>query len=479
MSEYCGGVESINGCAGIRDQLRLSRREAIRAGSLSLLGLTLPDLLQLRTTAAATGSFGRAKRCIILFMWGGPAQQDTWDMKPDAPSEYRGEFRPIPTNVEGIRICEHMPRLARQCHRLAIVRSMHHPDVNHLTATHFLLTGMDLPNRLGTVTEDWPNYGAVLGRLGRANPALPPYVALRPKTTLDVPRFVEESRGQWSGWLGPAYQPFVIDADPTGAAYRNSEFSLAVEVGSERFSRRESLRQRLDLRLRTLEEHPGVQAHDVSYTRAHNLLSSAGAGKVFDLEQEPAALRDRYGRHMHGQAVLQARRLVEAGVPLVTVFWQNEGIKNSSVYWDTHNRNFVDLRERLMPPADQAFSALLDDLADRGMLDDTLILWTGEFGRTPKVGQGVEGGAGAGRDGRDHWPHVFTSVLAGGGIRGGQVYGRSDAQAAYPEEDGVTPADLAATVYHCLGVPPHAELHDQLNRPLRICSGTLVSKLLC
>jgi uncharacterized protein (DUF1501 family) len=189
-------------------------------------------------------------------------------------------------------------------------------------------------------------------------------------------------------------------------------------------------------------------------------------------------VRERYGRHMHGQAVLQARRLAEAGVPLVTVFWQNEGIKNVSVYWDTHQRNFIDLKERLMPPADQAFSALLDDLEERGMLEDTLILWTGEFGRTPRVGQSVVGGAGASADGRDHWPHVFTSVLAGGGIRGGQTYGKSDAAAAYPEEDGVTPADIAATVYYCLGVSPHTELRDSLDRPLPICTGTPIARLL-
>jgi uncharacterized protein (DUF1501 family) len=234
----------------------------------------------------------------------------------------------------------------------------------------------------------------------------------------------------------------------------------------------------LQTRLGQLEKDPLLQAHETSYERAFNLLSTAGAGKAFDLSQEPDSVRDRYGRNMHGQAVLQARRLAEAGVPLTTVFWQNDGIKNVSVYWDTHNRNFIDLKERLMPPADQAFSALLEDLQQRGMLDDTLILWTGEFGRTPKVGQGVEGGAGAGRDGRDHWPHVFTSVLAGGGIRGGQVYGKSDAMAAYPEENGVAPADIAATMYHCLGVHPHTELRDVQNRPIAICNGSPVMPLL-
>lgn len=468
------------GCRGLRKST--SRREVLRAGSLALSGLTLPHLLAARAAAgpsnASGPSFGRAKRAILLFMWGGPAQMDTWDMKPESPDGYRGPFREIATNVDGIRICEHFPQLARRCDQLAIVRSVHHPDVNHTTATHFLLTGEDLPNRAGPVTGDWPSMGAVLGRLGRGNRTLPPYVAMRPKTKLDVPRFVEDTRGQGSGWLGPAYQPFLIDADPNSPEYRSGEFSLTADVSDLRFDRRRSLLEKMGDRLRRLEGQPDLLAFDTSYERAFNLLGTAGAGKAFDLTQEPEKLRDRYGRHMHGQAVLQARRLVEAGVPLVTVFWQNDGIKNVSVYWDTHGRNFVDLKERLMPPADQAFSSLLDDLRDRGMLDDTVILWTGEFGRTPRVGQAVEGGAGATADGRDHWPHVFTSVLAGAGIRGGQVYGKSDAVAAYPEEDPVRPADLIATVYHTLGVAPETLLRDAQDRPLAICTGSPIRRLL-
>jgi uncharacterized protein (DUF1501 family) len=212
--------------------------------------------------------------------------------------------------------------------------------------------------------------------------------------------------------------------------------------------------------------------------RAFSLLADRKAVAAFDLSREPVSVRERYGMNLHGQSVLQARRLVEAGVPLVTVFWPNDGITNVSVYWDTHSRNFIDLKTRLYPVTDRAFSALLDDLAARGMLDETLVVWTGEMGRTPKVGQSVPGGAGAGRDGRDHWGKVFTTVLAGGGVRGGVVYGASDRYAAEPANLPTTPADLAATVYHCLGVDPRMEIHDRLGRPLTLCDGEVIRPIL-
>src|SRR4029077_13541489 len=216
------------------------------------------------------------------------------------------------------------------------------------------------------------------------------------------------------------------------------------------------------------------QAMASHYDRAFALLARPEVTRAFDLTQEPAHIRERYGMNIHGQSVLQARRLVEAGVPIVTVFWPNDGITNVSVYWDTHNRNFIDLRERLCPVTDLAFSALLDDLDQRGMLDETLVVWTGEMGRTPRVGQSVVGGASAGRDGRDHWGKVFTTVLAGGGVRGGVIYGASDRYAAEPADLPTTPPDLAATVYHCLGVDPRTEIHDRLGRPLTLCDGEVI-----
>jgi hypothetical protein len=454
----------------------MGRREVLRAGALGLFGLGLPELLHARDAAPATPRMARA--CILLFMWGGPAQQDTWDPKPNAPAEYRGEFRPIPTRVPGVQVCEHLPRLAGHMDKLALLRAMTHPDVDHTTATHYLLTGRGVPRRGAPRTEDWPSYGAVLDWLGRGRGPLPPFVSMMPVVPNGAPRFVEESHGQDAGWLGPLHQPLRIDADASKPDYRVGEFSLRTDVPPARADGRRLLLHDLDRQRRGLERRLDAAAMRSHYERAFALLASRGVAEAFDLTREPTAVRERYGMNAHGQAVLQARRLVEAGVPLVTVFWQNDGITNVSVYWDTHSRNFIDLKTRLCPVADQAFSALLEDLGQRGLLDETLVVWTGEMGRTPRVGQSVVGGAGAGRDGRDHWPHVFTTVLAGGGVRGGVVHGASDRYAAYPAANPTSPDDLAATVYHCLGVDPRTQLRDQLGRPLTLCEGSPIQAVL-
>lgn len=456
---------------------RLSpRRRVLQAGSLGLLGLGLPDLLRGRALAAGgEQKFGQAKACILLFMWGGPAQQETWDLKPDAPREIRGEFMPISTRVPGIQIGEHFPLLAQRTDQLAIIRSMTHGDVNHLTATHFLLTGQP-PPPVDDLKMDWPSLGSVMSKLGRGRPPLPPFVSMRPDLKNDVPRFVEQSHGQFSGWLGNAYNPLTIDADPSQADYRVGDFELQTDVAAARLDVRRSLLTALDSPP-TETITPPSEAMRRHYARAFDLLNSAVGADAFDVSREPDALRERYGRNPHGQSVLQARRLVERGVPLVTVFWPSDGIKNVSVYWDTHSRNFVDLKDRLMPVADQAFSALLDDLRDRNMLEDTLIVWTGEFGRTPKVGQ-RNSDAGAGRDGRDHWPNCFSTVLAGGGVRGGVVHGASDKSAAYPAADPVQPVDLMATVHHLLGIPHHLELADAAGRAQVVCPGERLLTLL-
>jgi uncharacterized protein (DUF1501 family) len=450
------------------------RRALLRAGALSLFGLGLPQLLRARESSAPQKK--RAKACIVLFMWGGPAQQDTWDMKPDAPEVYRGEFRPIPTAVPGLRVCEHLPGLAKRAGDLCLIRSMTHADVNHTTATHFLLTGRAAPQ--GPLSDDWPNYGAVLGMMGRGRGPLPPYVSMMPVVPNGAPRFVEESHGQGAGVLGPVHNPMRIDADASKPGYRVGEFEPRADVTADQLRDRGELLRALDARARRYEQQADVEAVGAHYRRAFDLLSAPAAARAFDLSQEPARVRERYGMNPHGQSVLQARRLVEAGVPVVTVFWPNDGITNVSVYWDTHNRNFTDLKTRLCPVTDRAFSALLDDLKARGMLDETLVVWTGEMGRTPKVGQSVPGGAGAGRDGRDHWGKVFTTVLAGGGAKGGLVYGASDRFAAEPATNPTPPADLAATVYHLLGVDPRSEVRDRLGRPLTLCEGKVLDAVI-
>ena len=453
------------------------RREFLRAGSLGLFGLGLNDLLAGRAVAASPERIARAKACIVLFMWGGPAQQDTWDMKPDAPAEYRGEFQPISTSVPGLQICEHLPLLAQRADQLAVIRSMTHDSVDHTHATHYLLTGRDVARRGQPLHEDWPGYGAVMSQLNRGQGPLPPFVSMMPEVVNGSPRFVEQSHGSGAGWLGPQYAPLRIDDDGSKSDYLG-EFALKANLPDGRMGDRRGLLSNLDQQLQYLTRSRKGVGYTAQTERAFQILADPEVRRAFDLSSEPVELREQYGMNPHGQSVLQARRLVEAGVPLVTVFWPNDGVTGVSVYWDTHNRNFIDLKERLCPVTDWAFSALLDDLKDRGMLDETLIVWTGEMGRTPRVGQSVVGGAGAGRDGRDHWGGVFTSVLAGGGVRGGTVYGASDRLAAFPESQPTAPADLAATIYTLLGIPPDLELRDRLNRPMSLCDGRPISDVI-
>ncbi|MCA8995832.1 MAG: DUF1501 domain-containing protein, partial [Planctomycetaceae bacterium] len=305
---------------------QLTRRALLQAGGLSLFGLTLPDLLQRRAHAdpfPTRGSFGRAKSCILLFMWGGPAHQDTFDMKPHAPSEYRGEFQPISTNVPGLQICEHLPLISQRCDKLCVVRSMTHNNGDHTASTHYLLTG-EPPPPINEVRRHWPHMGSVLSTLGRSRSLLPPFISMRPKLENDVPRFVEQSQGQFAGWLGPLADPFTIDADPSKADYTIGELSRSDAISQQRFDER----QRLLTNLNGLPSNvsPSLEAVEANHARAFGLLTSATEERAaFDLTQEPVEIRERYGLNPHGQSVLQARRLVERGVPLVTVFWPNDG----------------------------------------------------------------------------------------------------------------------------------------------------------
>jgi hypothetical protein len=457
-------------CRDLRSSLDLlTRRGALQAGSLALAGLSMPALFRQRATAserrpqATTGSgtgFGSARSCIVIFMWGGPSQLDTWDPKPDAPIEVRGSFQSIATRLPGVRISEHFPLLATRLDRLAIIRSMTHDDPAHLSSAHRTLTGHLAPtpfsDAAGPSANDSPHLGALVSRLlpRRGDPALPGSVTM-PWTVAHPAAPGGRAPGQNAGWLGKAYDPFRVEGDPNSPRFRVEGLTLPDGVDASRFGHRRRLLTALDTP--TAAQSP---PWDAFQARALDTLSSARARAAFDLERESPHLRDKYGRHIHGQCLLLARRLIEFGVPLVTVNWHDDGQN----FWDTHGENFHHLKNRLMPPADRGFAALLDDLADRGMLDETLVVWVGEFGRTPRT---TNGGTG-----REHWPRCYSAVLAGGGIRGGQVHGASDRWAAYPARDPVSPDDLGATILHALGIDPTQQLYDPLDRPLPINVGS-------
>jgi hypothetical protein len=445
------------------------------------LGLALPDLLAAdernRRVSASTNAFandpmfGRAKRCVLLFLMGGPPQHDTWDPKPDAPAQIRGEFQPISTSVPGVYIGELFPLLAQQAHHYTIVRSVSHTDTTHTTAGYTMLTGMPHPTpglssaRSGPRPTDHPHFGSVMASMHRAADGLPTFVTL-PEIVKDAA--VNEVPGQGAGFLGPRYAPFLVEANPQRTGFLRPAIVLPSEMSTRRLADRSALRELLNRQFDATAAALDVTALDGYFGQAFAMISSSKATAAFDLPSEPAAVREAYGSHLFGQGCLLARRLLEAGVRLVSVYWHYEGPDDSPV-WDTHENNFKHLRQRLMPPADRAIAALLQELNERGMLEDTLVICMGEFGRSPKVNS---------KAGRDHWPHVQSIMLAGAGIHRGAVYGASDADGAYPAEQPVNPGELVETFLHLLAVPPHLELHDQFNRPFPATHGEVVRGLL-
>jgi len=401
-------------------------------------------------------------------MWGGPSQLETFDLKPHAPDGVRGEFRPIATSVPGIRICEHLPRLAALADRYAILRSVTHTGVNHGTSAYHMLTG-HLHFTPGTLRHptpnDYPSVGCAVARFGRRPRDLPPYVAL-PSVLHDGDG--GEVPGQGPGVLGGRYAPLLVNGDPTRPDFSLDTLELPADVSGPRFRGRESLRAALDRSGERAARLAGAGEMGGHYEQAFRLLQSPAARRAFRLADEPDRVRDRYGRHHFGQSSLLARRLVEAGVPLVTVYWNAPHIDDLQ-HWDTHKDSFNRLKNHLLPHFDRAMTALLEDLTGRGLLDETLIVWCGEFGRTPKINKNA---------GRDHWGFCQSVLLAGAGVRGGQVHGSSDAQAAYAAEQPVSPDDLAATVFHCLGIRLDHELRDAQGRPLPLCTGKPVGAVL-
>lgn len=447
---------------------RPSRRDLLRAGGLGLFGLTLIE--QLRAEAAGSSRPGSASACILLYMHGGPSHLDTLDPKPGAPSGIRGEFASIPTVIPGVRVAEHLQRTARVLRHGALVRSVHHAFSNHNPATQAVLSGRppgsDNP-AIAPGPDDFPAVGSVVARIKPAARALPSFVHL-PELANDGP----VAPGQFAGFLGQAHQPFVLRGDPTDPDFILPELTLPPDLTERRLEDRRALLRHVDAQAAALEAHAGGTALGPYYERAIDLLTSPAAKDAFDLSGEDPGLRDRYGRNRYGQSVLLARRLIEAGVRFVTV---NMGA-SSLDGWDTHKNNFAELRDRLCPQADRFIAALLADLDERGLLGTTLVVWIGEFGRTPRVGQGI-GNNGTDATGRDHWPHCYSVLLAGGGIRGGQVYGASDRIGAYPQDRPVTPGDLAATVFRALGLDPRLLIRDRLGRPLALAEGEPLESL--
>jgi hypothetical protein len=441
----------------------VSRRDFLQIGGLGAVGLALPDLFRARAQASmppARGA-GRAKACILLFMGGGPPQMDTFDLKPDAPAEVRGQFPPTDTSVPGTQISSLLPALAQQVHRYAIIRSVsdEYTGGAHGQSVYLALTGHKNPRVNGDdirpAADDYPCMGSAVARLRGAGQALPPHVWL-----LDMHR--RTFAGEGGGFLGQNHDPFRILQDPNRPDFSVQALTPPREVPLERFAGRRGL---LDQVRRHGDDVLGSRTMDAHQERAFNMILAPATRTAFDLNRESAALRERYGRHKFGQGVLLARRLVERGVPLVTVFWNGEEVPGG---WDLHYKN----KERLPPlaaPLDRAFSALLDDLSGRGLLDETLVVWMGEFGRAPLIER--EGG-------RGHWGRCYSMVLAGAGINAGMVHGRSDRRAAVPVDGAVSPQDLVTTIYHCLGIAADTELTDGLGRPYRLCQGTVIESVL-
>jgi hypothetical protein len=455
---------------GVRLCDNLTRRDMLHAGGLGLLGLSLPELLRGRAAAAPAGR--RAKSCILLFLMGGPPQHSTWDPKPDAPEQIRGQFKPITTSVPGMQIGELMPRLARLADKLCILRAVSTDDNAHSSSGYYMMTGhphqpMNFENANPGPPNNWPTLGAYVQRLRPGSGRLPAAVRL-PNRIFNTDGSVWP--GQDAGLLGRTADPWLLRCEPASPEYRIPELSLAADVPLSRLDERHDLLTRVGHTLDAAERAGGAAPYDAQTQQAFDLLRSERSRGAFDLGREPERVRERYGRSQFGQSVLLARRLVEAGVSLVQVNWfRGPDEPSDNPCWDSHTNEADRLKTVLVPPTDQAFSALLEDLAARGMLDETLVVCLAEFGRTPKFNP---------RGGRDHWGHVFSVALAGGGVRGGQVYGASDKIGGHPKDGRVRPEDLQATIFHFLGHHPDTEVHDTLGRPLPISRGQVIRPIL-
>lgn len=445
-------------------RIGLTRREMLQVGYSGLLGVGLPTALASRTQAdeLSTGVLPRKpKSIIIVFLTGAASHHDTFDMKPDAPAEVRGEFKPIATSIPGLHVCEHLPHLAKQAEKYAVIRSLSHTDNNHLMSTHYVLTGALQPggffDKIAS-RDDWPSYAAGCAYLRPRSDGIP--------SGVNLPTYLWQGAllwpGQHAGFIGPKYDPWQITGDPNKDDFRVDNLSLAAGLDVQRLDRRKSLVGDLNQQRDRLSNVAVAQRLTSEQDLAFSILTSSRFAEAFQLQRESDGMRDRYGRNTTGQALLLARRLVEAGVPVVQT---NIGAVQT---WDNHSNIFPTLKDRLLPPLDQGVAALLEDLQSQGLLDETLVMMLGEFGRTPKIND---------KKGRDHWGPCFFAMFAGAGVRGGQVIGKSDKTGAYPVTKAYSPIDIGATVYQALGIAPHAEVRDRFDRPVRLNRGEVIAPL--
>lgn len=446
-----------------RHGIGLGRREVLQAGFSGLMGLGLPAVLGRRVNAAPEQpASGRApKSLVIIFLTGACSHHDTFDMKLEAPAEIRGEFQPIATSIPGYSICEHLPLLAARAHKYAVIRTLSHEDNNHLMSTHHVLTGEKQPGGFFDKVasrDDWPCYSSALAYLRKRDDGLP--------SGVNLPTFLRDGPltwpGQHAGFLGPNYDPWQITGDPNKPDFRVDALTLASGMDVVHMGRRQMLLEEVNRKQAHFEEVAQSIRLQKDQQLAFNMLTSSRLSQAFELHREPDGVRDRYGRNTDGQSLLTARRLIEAGVPIVQV---NIGrVQN----WDNHGDIFNTLKKRLLPPLDQGVSALLDDFDSRGLLENTMVMMLGEFGRTPKINK---------EKGRDHWGPCFFGLFAGAGVQPGQVIGRSDVTGAYPATRAFSPNDVAATVYHILGIPAEIEVSDRLGRRVRLNKGDVIESL--
>jgi len=448
------------------DMHRISRRELLRVGGTGVMGVSLARLLEARDGVSPTGVIPRADHCVIILLNGGPSHLDMWDMKPDGPSDSRGEFRPISTTVAGIDICEHLPRLARQMHHATLIRSMHHSVNNaHAAAVYVALTGHDRGELGGGAKPtDRPSPGPVATLLRPSPPDVVPYVCL-PYVTKEGAGGPPQP-GFFGGILGQEFDPLWVLKDPNAEGFSVPELTLGHDVSASRLAARGALLTAFNRRVHADQAAP-VRAMSRFQQQATDILTSDRTQRAFLLNEETSSTRERYGRNIYGQSVLLARRLLESGTRVVTVSWAPD----ANATWDTHGGNFKKLKNTLLPEFDSACATLLEELHDRGMLERTVVAVLGDFGRTPKIN--------ANDAGRDHWNFCYSVLLAGGGFRGGYIHGASDRSGAFPSDLPTTPGDVIATIYHLLGIDHRRELHDPIGRPHQIVAqGDVVPALI-